>query len=333
MKTKQKFVGNLMKTKRLGRTNLIVSEMALGTWAFGGSYSGYGYGFTDDAVSASTIRKALKLGINFFDTADVYGHGHAENLLGQILAESVEGKSAIVATKVGGRFDQGVEQTDFSPAYIKQACTESLRRLRRETIDLYLLHNAPVEIIADDGVQAALQELRQAGMVRFVGVSVIDRKAAKIAMRFKIYNAVQVVYNLFGQNMIPPIASLASKCSIPLLFREPLANGFLTGKYGLFHQFGETDVRSKISSNIRFAQFCAVERLRFLERKPERSLGQAMLRFALDHPAVGAVIVGAKTPEQLTENVAATAQPSLTATEIRQIYECLFFSEAFDSVG
>ena len=167
--------GDIMQYRKLGRTGLEVSEVSFGAWAIGGGFelggSGIGYGTTDDATSKKAIKRALKLGVNLIDTADAYGAGHSEELIGEVM----DGRwgSCHVATKVGNeRRDPEPGRKNFSRDYIIGACEKSLKRLRKDAIDLYQLHNPPAEIGEGDEVFETLAMLKEQGKVRFVGVSI-----------------------------------------------------------------------------------------------------------------------------------------------------------------
>src|SRR6266446_8208021 len=147
--------------RQLGRTELSVSEIGFGAWAIGGNAFGNSYGPTDDAESTRAIRRAFELGCSFFDTADVYGHGHSESLLGAALHDVRD--QIIIATKAGGG-------GDFTPAYLRMAVERSLERLRTDHIDLLQLHNPPMSLIAAPATYEPLEELKREGLIRFYGV-------------------------------------------------------------------------------------------------------------------------------------------------------------------
>ena len=151
--------------RTLGRTGLSVGEIGFGAWAIGGNEFGNSYGPTDDAESMRAIRRALELGCNFFDTADVYGHGHSESLLGEALQDVRE--TVIIATKVGADFYKPDLRLDFTPGYLRFAVQRSLERLRTDRIDLLQLHNPPMTLISATGTWEPLEEMKREGLIRF----------------------------------------------------------------------------------------------------------------------------------------------------------------------
>ncbi|MFS0614356.1 aldo/keto reductase [Lederbergia ruris] len=314
-----------MKQTYINSTELKISEICMGTHFFGGEKK-IKSNSPLDQVYKETIYAALEGGINFFDTADIYGYGHSERILGETLSSTLEGEKCVIATKVGRRFNGRAECNDFSPKYIRNACKDSLKRLRREKIDIYYLHNAPSEVIGNLEVQNCLIELQREGMVRIIGASVVDLKSAVIAIKSGLYKVIQLPYNILQQNMLPPLIKIAERYNVHLICREVLASGILSGKYSLVHKFPSSDYRSQIPRDILYAQVIATAKMRFLEKQGCRTMTQASLRFVLDHPNVTAAIIGCKNPQQLQECLKASKQESLSVAEIRKIYEMLFLS-------
>ena len=150
-----------MKKRKLGRTGFEISELGFGAWAIGGT----GYGPTDDRQSLKALKFAFDQGINFFDTADTYGHGHSESLIGEAFRASSTRVRIYIATKAGWDFYHGGDKKNFDPEYIRFACGESLRRLRTDYIDLYQLHNPKLEIIEEGRVFKVLAQLKQEGKI------------------------------------------------------------------------------------------------------------------------------------------------------------------------
>ncbi|HYU20487.1 MAG TPA: aldo/keto reductase [Chloroflexota bacterium] len=215
-----------MNTRVLGRTGLVVSAIGFGAWAVGGNDHGNSYGTTDDETSRRAIRKAVGLGCTFFDTADVYGHGHSEELLGEVLSECSE--QTCVATKGGANFSgwgrgQGL---DFRPEYIRFACTESLRRLRRDCIDLYQLHNPSLDEIAAGSIFDMLDDLRSEGKIRFYGLSIHRSEEGLAAIEDGRPQTLQVVYNLADQRPARRLFPAAKAAGAGIIARESLWNGF-----------------------------------------------------------------------------------------------------------
>ena len=191
--------GKTMNYRVLGGTGLRVSEVGLGAWAIGGGFTingaGIGYGPTDDEVSKRAIARAIEVGINFIDTADAYGAGHSEELIGQVLGGKWEG--CHVATKVGNeRRDPLPGRKNFDRRYMMEACDRSLRRLRKDVIDLYQLHNPPPETGRQDEVFETLRMLRDQGKIRFIGVSVTTPEEGIDYIRRGVVDCLQIYYNI-----------------------------------------------------------------------------------------------------------------------------------------
>ena len=309
-----------MHYRRLGRTELQVSEIGFGAWAIGGNKHGHSYGPTDNAESLRTIARALDLGCNFFDTADLYGHGLSEKLLGQVLESRRH--ECIIATKVGGDFYHGPFHQNFDHDYIRFALEKSLERLRTDYIDLYQFHNPPLMMLERSANYAILEELKQAGKIRHYGVSVHDAYEGMKAIETGKPDVIQVAYNFLRQDPLEELFPLAAEHNIGLIIREPLANGMLTGKYAVGATFGEGDMRTEWPPEFVALQARLAEKAAFLVT-PQRTLAQAVLRFILDSPAVSVVIPGLKTMAQAVENLAASDLPRLTDEEHTTIHRLL----------
>jgi len=305
-----------MKFRVLGKTGLKVSEVGFGAWAIGGNAHGNSYGPTDDKQSLAAIGRALELGCNFFDTADVYGHGHSEELLGQALRG--HRSEVIIATKVGGDFYHGTSRMNFNADYLEFALGKSCERLGSNHIDLYQLHNPPVQLIKDGRVFKTLEKLKASGKIRHYGISIHDPQEGLLAMRNNEIGAVQAVFNILRQEAKNQLFREAAKNNVGIIAREPLANGFLAGKLKAESPFPEGDIRHSFPPDYISQLTLAVDRLRFLESK-NRPLAQAALRFVLDHKDISTVIPGAKTPEQVNEDFASSESPSLTGEELLRI--------------
>ena len=310
-----------MVTRRLGKTGLRVSEIGFGGWAIGGSGFGNSYGETDDAVSRAAIRKALELGVTLFDTADVYGHGHSEALLGEVLA-GWSGSAPVIVTKGGINFyrrDRTLEQ-DWTPLALAHAAQQSLHRLRRETLDVFLLMNPPVEELDRWKVWETLDALKRSGKIRFTGVSVAEPPDGVWLLEQRLpVDVLEVGVSLFYQGAFAELLPLARKRGVGILAREPLAYGFLTGKYTSDAVFPDGDIRADLPPEYVLAMSETAGRLDFLRRGGVRTLSQAALRFVLDDSGIASVIVGIKTPAQVEENCAAVSVPPIDAAEREQI--------------
>jgi aryl-alcohol dehydrogenase-like predicted oxidoreductase len=302
-----------MKYNRLGLTPLVVSEIGFGCFAIGGDRSGNSYGATDDRVSAAAIEVALDLGCTFFDTADVYGFGHSESLLGETLKRSGRSADVVVATKVGGRFDDGPVRKDFSTAYIRSAVDASLRRLQRDTIDLYQLHDPPIECLAQGEAFDCLDRLVEEGKIRAYGVSIHSAAEAIEAVSSGRPKAVQAALNVI--TLIEPdnrpdlVLQAVGEAGLGMIAREPLASGFLAGGHDDTTVYAERDMRRHWSP-ARRRIYQALVATFIGNLRPGVSPALAAIRFVLDQPNVSTTIVGTKTPHQARVNFAACDAPS-----------------------
>ena len=310
----------------MGRTGMTVPEVGFGGWAIGGDAHGNSYGPTDDAVSLHALDRALELGTGFVDTADVYGWGHSEELLGAALKE--HRKDVRIATKVGGDFYHGGVRMDFSAPYIEFALDQSLQRLNTNYLDLYQLHNPPLALMGDPATYDVLDHLQAENKVRHYGVSVHQPMEAIMAIQTGKPTVIQLPFSMFRQEWIDEVFPLAAKYDVGLIAREPLGNGLLTGKYAEDATFPHGDFRHQWPTEMVKAQVRAAERLASLLVQDGRTLAQAALKFVLAFSEVSVAIPGAKTPAQVEENIAASEAPDLTGDEIAQVRE--LYENRFD---
>ncbi len=292
-----------------------MSEVGFGAWAVGGNAHGNSYGPTDDATSLAAIRKAVDLGCTFFDTADVYGWGHSEELLGRALGDRRD--QVILATKVGGDFYHGAVRMNFDPGYVAFALDRSLRRLRTDRVDLYQLHNPPAEIMGDPATYDVLESLRSEGKTLHYGVSVHEPSEALLCLESGRPEVLQIPFSLFRQEWIDEVLPEAAKSGVGLIAREPLGNGFLAGAIQAGARFPAGDIRSYWPPDMVANRVEAARPLAFLCR-PDRTRAQAALRFVLAFPEVSTTIPGAKSPAQVEENAQASDAPPLTEAEVRE---------------
>lgn len=315
-----------MHYRRLGRTGMMVSEIGFGGWPIGGLR----WGSVEDEASLRALQRAFDLGINFFDTADVYGHGHSEDLIGQAFAS--KRPNVVVATKVGIDFYAGEPaKPNFSPEYIRTALERSLERLRTDYLDILQLHNPPQKLAKDDGVWDTLAELKREGKLRFFGISA---RTANDALAFlkaadaddehsrRFGDTLQVAFNLLEQDAAAKgVFVEAYRQDWGIIARVPLASGMLTGKYAGDHYFPPTDFRSTWSPGRVRETARRVQTLRSLVKPPVDTMTQAALAFVLSQEAVSAVITGAKTEAQVEENVRAPELAPLPQDDLRQAQE------------
>ena len=296
-----------MKARPLGRTGLPVSEVGFGTLGLGGDV----YGPVDDDTSRAAIRKAVELGCRLFDTADVYGAGRSEQLLGETLAGRPD---ALVATKAGKSGADALE-----PARLRAALAGSLGRLGRTTIDLFQIHDPPLAALLDPPIQELMRELKREGVIRAAGVSVISPADGLEAVLCGAWDVVQVQASLVAPEATRRLFPLAAERGVGILVRVPLAHGILAGRHGRDASFAPGDVRGQAPPAV-VEHFCRlVDRLRFLADGTGRTLAQAAIRYLLDQPGVSSVLVGIKSAAQAEEAMAASGVAPLTSDEMAEI--------------
>jgi aryl-alcohol dehydrogenase-like predicted oxidoreductase len=295
-----------MRTRVLGRTGIKVSEIGYGAWGIGGKMW---LGGTDDE-SVRALRRAFDLGLNFIDTALVYGEGHSERLVGQIAPSGVS-----IATKVPpknflwpARPGIGIAEV-FPYEHIIRSTEQSLRNLKRESVDLQQLHVWNPEWIEDDGWRRALEDLKKSGKTRFVGVSINDHQpdSAIELVKTGLIDTVQVIYNIFDQSPEGRLFPLVRELNIGVLARVPLDEGALTGTIDVTTTFPEGDFRQRYFSGDRKKQ--VVEHVTALQRDLDGVAGtlpQIALRYCLSNLAVSTVIPGMRTVRNVESNIAAS---------------------------
>jgi aryl-alcohol dehydrogenase-like predicted oxidoreductase len=318
-----------MRYRELGRTGWRVSASSFGAWAIGGSW-----GEVDDQESMAALHKAVDCGVNFFDTADVYGDGHSERLLRQLRQERSE--EIIVATKAGRRLDPHVA-SGYNRQNLTTFVERSLKNLGTETIDLLQLHCPPTEIYYMPETFGILDDLVQQGKLRYYGVSVEKVEEALKAIEFPNVQTVQIIFNIFRQRPAELFFPEAKRRRVGILARVPLASGLLAGKmtrestfepddHRNFNRYGEDFDRGETFSGVDYETgLDAVEELRDLI--PEgMTMAQFALRWILMFDAVTCVIPGAKRPSQAEDNALAADLPPLseeTMAKVGDIYERL----------
>ncbi|MFN2244071.1 MAG: aldo/keto reductase [Anaerolineae bacterium] len=319
-----------MNYRTLGRIGWQVSEISFGAWAIGGAW-----GTVDDDVSLAALRRALDQGVNLIDTADVYGDGRSEKLIGQVLRER-SGERIYVATKAGRRLSPHVAD-GYTRENLTAFVERSLRNLGVETLDLVQLHCPPTEVFYRPEVFAVLDDLAAAGKLRYYGVSVEKVEEALKAIEFPNVQTVQLIFNMFRHRPADLFFSEAKRRQIGILARVPLASGMLTGKMRPSTTFEESDHRKYNREGESFdvgetfsgvpyeVGLAAVEELRALV--PEgATMAQFALRWILMFDAVTCAIPGAKTPAQATDNAAASDLAPLaeeTMEAVRDLYDRL----------
>jgi aryl-alcohol dehydrogenase-like predicted oxidoreductase len=314
-----------MNYRTLGRTGWQVSEISFGAWAIGGSW-----GAVDDAESLDALRRSLDLGVNFIDTADVYGDGRSEQLISRVLKER-RGERIYVATKAGRRLPQQVPE-GYSRANLTAWVERSLRNLDVEAIDLLQLHCPPTSVYYMPEVFGVLDDLAAAGKLRHYGVSVEKVEEALKAIEFPGVQSVQIIFNMLRLRPAQLFFQQAQARQVGILARVPLASGLLTGKLSAastfqaddhrqFNRHGEAfDVGETFSGVPYDVGLQAVEELRSLT-PPGASMVQFALRWILMFDAVTCAIPGAKRPSQVDDNMAASDLPPFSPATMAAVHE------------
>jgi aryl-alcohol dehydrogenase-like predicted oxidoreductase len=295
-----------MKFRKFGKTDLFVSEIGFGAWAIGGDAmignTAIGWGKADDAVSTKAIFTALDAGINFFDTADIYGLGHSETLLGKTIGNK---KELVIASK-GGNVARNNEFTvDYSKEYLLNACENSLRRLKREAIDYYQLHSARMTDLENGECIAAMELLQKQGKIRYWGLSLNTFEPAPEAeylMGNKSGYGFQLVLNLLNQKALP-LAKQAAGQGYGIIARMPLQFGLLTGKFDNEIAFAASDHRNKrLTKEVIDKSNDALAPVWALCSKYECTKTQLALSYILSYPEVSVVIPGIRTASHVVQN-------------------------------
>ena len=323
-----------MRYRTLKNTNLKVSEVGFGVWTIGTKM----WGVPDDDYDTGIrlLRQAFDLGINFFDTADVYGDGKGEVLL----AQAFEGRrdQIVIATKFGYDFynhpgvqpGQRERPQNWSSAFVRMACENSLQRLDTDRIDFYQLHNPRLDTIRNDELFGTLHQLRDEGKILSFGVALgpaidrrqIDEGIAAIEGRGA---HVQIIYNLLEQMLGEKILPVARRHSVNVFTRVPHSSGLLEGAYDEQTTFRKDDHRSfRVADDQKRKAWLTdglrkVERLTFLTKDTGRTITQAAIKFILNEPSIGSVLPNIYNERQLREFAAAPDTPDLTDEELTQV--------------
>jgi len=292
-----------MRKRPLGKTGLIVSELALGTWGL----SGDGYGPVEESVAERVIARALEMGISLFETSDAYGGGKMEALLGRVIPKDDTSESApVVVTRVG--IDRTTEPPykHFDKVFLEARVEASRRRLRRDCLPLVLLHNPSADTVAIGEAVDAMNALKERGLIAHWGVSAGDVDVARVAID-RGASVVEMAYNLLHGKDVHAIAGDLMVSRVGLLARSVLAHGLLAGMWTKDREFAAGDHRTdrwtKLELERRVDQLAAV---RYLVRGDVLTMRAAATRFALANPHVSSVVLGPKSEEQLTQLVRET---------------------------
>ena len=311
-----------MEYRQLGKTHMKISELSFGTWAIGGAW-----GKTNDKESLEGLARAMDAGVNFFDTADVYGDGHSEELL----AKATKGKEdqIYVATKFCRAGDIH-DPANYSYESVSNYVENSLKRLQRDQLDLIQIHCPPIEILRDGAVFEVLDKLQEQGKIRHYGVSVETVEEGLLSMENPNVATLQVIFNIFRQKPIEELFPIAKEKNVGILARVPLASGLLTGKFSKDHTFEQDDHRNfnkdgdafnvgETFAGIEFKKGVELSRQLDWIAEGRGNMTRAALKWILHHDAVTSVIPGFKTVKQVEDNLKAIEVPAFTEEELEQL--------------
>ena len=311
-----------MQYRELGRTGFKISTVSFGAWAIGGTW-----GTVDDKESMAALNRAVELGVNFIDTADVYGDGHSEQLISKLLKEHKQ--RIYVATKAGRRLDPHTAQ-GYNKENLNSYVDRSLNNLGVETIDLLQLHCPPTEVYYMPEVFGILDDMVKSGKIRYYGVSVEKVEEALKAIEYPNVQSVQIIFNMFRHRPAELFFKEAAKRNVGIIIRVPLASGMLTGKlkpdtsfeaddHRKFNRHGEAFDRGETFSGVDYnTGLKAVDELKSICPK-EMTLAQFALRWILMFEEVTCTIPGAKRPSQAEENIAVAYMPALSDELMKKV--------------
>ncbi|MCF7808731.1 MAG: aldo/keto reductase [Candidatus Marinimicrobia bacterium] len=311
-----------MQYTQLGKRGPRISTIGFGAWAIGGM----NWGPTDDEVSIRALHAALDNGVTFIDTADVYGFGHSEDLIAQVLKERGKGE-IVVATKAGNDFyyagdekdeGYGAIQQNYARDYLIEAAEKSLKRLGVDALDILQLHSPDLEKLERDEPWEALTILKEQGKIKHAGLSIQSFKETEQAHLLDdhadLLDCIQVRYNLLERKAEKLLFPKAIEHGIGVIVRIPMLFGLLSGKFDRNSTFGEDDHRRfNLDAEKLESYLSKMESMEALySRYEDWSPAQIALRFGISHPACNVSIPGGKTPEQVAENCAASDMPAIT---------------------
>lgn len=292
-----------MEYLKLSGCELLISRIGFGSWAVGG----HGWGKVDDDSSIRTIQTAVDMGINFFDTADVYGFGHSEEILSQALGDMRH--SMVIATKFGVTWDeQGKIGRDSSPEYVVKALEDSLRRLRLDAIPIYQIHWPDGKTAVEDTI-AALMKCRDQGKIRYLGCSNFPMEMLSRALQAGLVHFSQLPFSLINREQESLVRAITETNQLGVIAYDVLAKGLLTGKFTLSDRFGPDDVRSRDPNftGERFAKHLELaDALGVIGRNYGKTAGQVAIRWVLDTADNMIALTGAKQIQQIIDNAGAS---------------------------
>ncbi len=315
-----------MRYRRLGDTDIKVSEVGFGVWTVSTGW----WGEVDDERSVRLLRRAYEEGINYFDTADTYGSGKGETILADAFGHMRE--SVVISTKIGYDFYNHTERRgqqerpqDWSEKFLRFALEQSLKRLGTDYVDFLQLHNAKMDAIDNDALFGLMEEFKREGKIRAYGVALGPKigwlEEGVKAMRERLVDGVQMIYNLLEQDPGRDLITAARETGTSLVVRVPHSSGMLEGKYTEDTTFGKNDHRRHRPKEWLLNGLKKIEQLDFLTASGERTLGQAALKFVLASPEIASTLPNIYNEEQLEEFAAAPETPDLTEEDLVRIEE------------
>ena len=294
-----------MRYNRLEGLDIVTSCIGFGCWPLGS----HGWGKVSSPEIIKAVHKAIDCGVNFFDTAPIYGLGHSEELLGKALGS--KRKDVIIATKVGLTWKKGKTFQKFtasSPANISREIDESLKRLNTDYIDIYQIHwpdpNTPLE-----DTLSAMEKLKNSGKIRYIGCCNFPLDLVKESLKCGQINTIQIRYNLIDREAETDLLAFCKENGIGVLTHSSIAQGLLSGKYDEKSKFSSNDHRSRdkhFQGEAFLINLEVVEKVKFIARKLNKTPTQIALRWVLQNPCVATAIVGVKSVPQIEENVVAS---------------------------
>ncbi|MDO8614449.1 MAG: aldo/keto reductase [Dehalococcoidia bacterium] len=316
-----------MKYRTVGSTELKVSAVGFGVWTVSTTW----WGISDEAFGTGLLRRAYDLGITLFDTADTYGQGKGETMLAAALRD-VPRDRFVIASKFGYDFynnppreGQRELPQDFSPAYVRFALEQSLRRLGTDYIDIYQAHNIKMPHIRSQELFATLEDLKREGKIRHYGAALGPANGWEpeglAVMRSRDIATLQVIYNMFEQDPGGRFIDAAERENVGVLVRVPHSSGLLEGRYTADTVFPPTDHRSHRTREWLTEGLQKLAQVGFLTEGTGRTVGQAAIQFVLSSPSVASVLPNIYDAEQLEEFAAAPDTPELTAAEFARVQE------------
>lgn len=317
-----------MKKRILGKTGFEISEISLGTWQVGGKWGEKFHSANADRI----LNAAVDHGVNFIDTADVYGDGESEKAVGRLIHSRSE--RIVVATKCGRKLSPHVDEA-YQPAVLRKFVEDSLKSMNLETLDLIQLHCPPTETFYRPEVFELFNDLKKEGKILNMGVSVEKVAEALKAIEYDNVTTIQIIFNMFRQRPALDFFHAAAKKNVGIIVRVPLASGLLTGKFTpstvfnpndhrAFNRHGEAFDKGETFAGIDYLKgLNAVEEIKKLFPS-DSTLASVALKWILMFPEVSCIIPGASSPEQILSNLKASELPDLSKDQmegIKQIYE------------